>query len=291
MNFMRKASPFLLAFVLTLSLPCLLATPPAAAQSANGGIDLTARVAPTGARPEPVRQFTFYVLTKSYADILKDVEEQETPPSRDKFIKELKASAELKQWLSDHDVIDLTSPNLDQLVTADDILNVPEFLLAYQRSNSGGVTSGIPKPKYADADKTANPARYEKQHDEYFTALKKFIQTHPESVNGMELQLTGVNPEHKWAQLETTHQKRVQQLAPQVAQTKYLAAQADTDLDGRASVANLPAGTYWISTLNIYVGAGDMRLYWDVPVSVQGGRATRIDLSNLNATNPAKATQ
>src|SRR6476661_5854193 len=75
MNFMRKASPFLLALVLTLSLPGLLATPPAAAQSANGGIDLTARVAPTGARPEPVRQFTFYVLTKSYADILKDVEE------------------------------------------------------------------------------------------------------------------------------------------------------------------------------------------------------------------------
>ena len=288
---MRKASPFVLVLALTASLSCLLAPRPAAAQSPNGGIDLTARVAPTGARPEPVRQFTFFVLTKSYAEILKNVQEQEPPPSRDKFIEELKVSPELKEWLWDHDVLDLTSPNMDQLVTADDILHVPEFLLAYQRSNSGGVTSGIPKPKYADADKTANPARYEKQHDEYFAALKKFIQAHPESVNGMELQLSGVNPEHKWAQLETSHQRHVQQLAPQVAQTKYLAAQADTDLDGRASVAGLPAGTYWISTLNVYVGAGDMRLYWDVPVSIQGGRTSRVELTNLNATNPAKATE
>jgi hypothetical protein len=177
------------------------------------------------------------------------------------------------------------------MVNADDILHVPEFLAAYQRSNSGGVTPGIPKPKYVDADKTAKPDRYEKQHDDYFAALKKFIQTHPESVSGMELQLSGVNPQHKWAQLEASHEKRVQQLAPQYAQTKYLAAQADTDLDGRATVAGLPAGTYWISTLNIYVSAGDMRLYWDVAVSIQAGRTTRVDLSNLNATNPPRATQ
>lgn len=286
---MRKTSLFVLALAVTASLSCPFAKQRAAAQSANGAIDLTASVAPTGARPEPVRQFTFYVLTKSYTDILKDVQEQEPPPSRDKFIEELKVSPELKEWLKGHDILDLTSPNLDQVVNADDILHVPEFLLAYQRSNSGGVTSGIPRPKYADADKTANPAKYEKQHDDYVAALKKFIQGHPESVSGMELQLTGVNPQYKWAQLETTHQKRVQQLAPQVAQTKYLAAQAETDLDGHAAVASLPAGSYWISTLNMYVGAGDMRLYWDVPVSIQGGRTMRIELSNLNATIPPQA--
>ena len=80
---MRKASPFVLVLALTASLSCLLAPRPAAAQSANGGIDLTAHVAPTGARPEPVRQFTFFVLTKSYAEILKNVQEQEPPPSRE----------------------------------------------------------------------------------------------------------------------------------------------------------------------------------------------------------------
>ena len=196
----------------------------------------------------------------------------------------------LKDWLRAHEVFDLTAPNLDQMVKPDEILSIPEFLLAYQRSNSGGVTNGIPKPKYAEADKTANPARYQKQHEEYLIALKKFIVAHPESVNGMELELEGVNPQYKWSLLETAHQKRVMQLAPQIAQTKYLAAQTDTDLDGRASVASLPAGTYWISTLNLDAGAGDIRVRWDVPVAIEGGRTTRIELTNLNSTSPRKAT-
>jgi hypothetical protein len=163
-------------------------------------------------------------------------------------------------------------------------------LLAYQRTNSGGVTNGIPKPKYADADKTDHPDRYQKQHDEYFAALKKFIQTHPESISGMELELTGINPEARWARLQSQHKKRVLRLAPEMAQTKYLAAQTDTDLDGRASVSNLPAGRYWVTTLNLDAGAGDVRLRWDVPVTVQAGRSTRIELTNLNATDAHGST-
>jgi len=283
---MRKAPPLCLAVLLG----CFTAARPAASQSANGAIDLAARIAPTAARPEPVRQFTFYVLTKSYAEITKDVEAQEVAPNREKFIDDLKVSPELQEWLRAHEIFDLTAPNMDQLVTSDDILHVPEFLLAYQRTNSGGVTKGIPKPRFADADKTQNPARYEKQHQEYVVALKKFIQTHPESVNGMELELNGVNPQPKWAQMRAEHNKRVLRLAPEVAQTKYLAAQADTDLDGRASISNLPAGSYWISTLNLDAGAGDTRLRWDVPVSIQGGHTTRIELTNLNATDTHGST-
>jgi hypothetical protein len=286
MSFMSKASPLCLA----LLLGSFAAALPAVSQSANGAIELAARIAPTAARPEPVRQFTFYVLTKSYAEITKDVEAQEVAPNREKFIDDLKVSPELKKWLRAHDVFDLTAPNMDQLVTPDDILHVPEFLLAYQRTNSGGVTKGIPKPRFADADQTQNPARYEKQHQEYLTALKKFIQTHPESVSGMELELSGANPQPKWAQMRADHKKRVLRLAPEVAQTKYLAAQADTDLDGRASFSNLPAGSYWISTLNLDAGAGDTRLRWDVPVSIQGGRTTRIELTNLNATDARGST-
>ena len=169
----------------------------------------------------------------------KDVEANDAPPDRDKFISDLKVSDELKEWLKGHDELDLTSPDLDKTITPDDILHVPEFLLAYQRANSGGVTYGIPKPKYADADKTAHPDKYQKQHDEYFVALKKFIQTHPESMSGVELELSGINPQAKWSSLQTERQKRVQRKAPEVAQTKYLATQVDTDLDGHAT-ANLP---------------------------------------------------
>ncbi|PWT86971.1 MAG: hypothetical protein C5B56_11525 [Proteobacteria bacterium] len=263
----------------------LVMAPGARAQSATGSLDFVARVTPTAARPEPVRQFTFYVLTKSYGEIAKEVAAQDVVPSREQFIDDLKVSAELKAWLKSHEMMDLTMPGLDKLLTADDIVHVPEFLLAYQRSNSGGVTRGIPLPRYADADKTANPARYEKQMQEYLTALKKFIAVHPETVSGMEMELDAVNPQRRWAKIQGDHRRRVQQLAPDMAQTKYLVAKADTDLDGRATVYGLPAGSYWISSLNLDANAGDIRLRWDVPIKVQAGQTARVELTNLNATD------
>jgi len=281
MKLMRTA---LRCLIFVLSCAYFLAGP-AWAQSATGSLDFAARITPTAARAEPVRQFTFYVLTKSYAAIVKDVEGENAVPSRDKFIEGLKLSPELKDWLKAHDVFDLTMPGLDRLVTPDDILHVPEFLLAYQRSNSGGVTSGIPKPKYADADKTANPERYTKQRQEYYVALKKFIQNNPSTVSGIELELVGVNPQQQWSQIQADHRRRVLRLAPEFAQTKYLAAKADTDLEGRASVAVLAPGAYWVSTLNLDANAGDTRLGWDVPVEVRAGQTTHIELTNLNAVD------
>ena len=276
---MRNAS--ILFFGVLLCAVCV--TRAARAQSAAGSLDFAARITPTAARPEPVRQFTFYVLTKSYVEIVKEVEGENGVLSRDKFIEGLKLSPELKEWLKAHDVFDLTMPGLDRLVTPDDILHVPDFLLAYQRSNSGGVTSGIPKPKYIDADKTANPDRYNKQLQEYYVALKKFIQNNPSTVSGIELELVGVNPQQQWSQIQADHRRRVMRLAPEFAQTKYLAAKADTDLDGRASVSGLAPGEYWLSTLNLDANAGDTRLGWDVPVAIRAGQTTRMELTNLNA--------
>jgi hypothetical protein len=261
------------------------ATNAARGQSASGTLEFAARITPTAARPEPVRQFTFYVLTKSYAEIVKDVEAQNTAIPRDKFIDGLKLSPELKEWLHAHDVFDLTKPDIDRVITPDDVLHVPEFLLAYQRSNSGGVTSGIPKPKYVDADKTAHPDRYNKQVQEYHVALKKFIQSNPSTVSGMELELMGVNPEPQWAQIQAEHRKRVLHLAPELAQTKYLAGKADTDLEGRGSLAGLAPREYWVSTLNLDANAGDTRLSWDAPVTIRAGETTRVELTNLNAVD------
>jgi hypothetical protein len=276
------------AAILTLIF-CFALTAGLRAQTATGMLDFTARVTPTAARPEPVRQFTFYVLTKSYEEIAKEVEAQDALVPRDKFIDDLGISPELKTWLKAHDILDLTLPDLDKVVTPTDIIQTPEFLMAYQRSNSGGVTSGLPRPKYSEADKTANPERYERQKQEYLATLKKFMQAHPESVNGIELELSGVNPQTKWAKLENDHRRRVARLAPEVAQTKYLAAKADTDLDGHATVSGLPEGDYWISTLNLDAAAGDARLRWDVRVTVRPGQTRRVELTNLNGTD-ARAT-
>lgn len=255
------------------------------AQGPTGALDFTAQVTPTAAKPEPVRDFTFYVLTKSYDDIVKELNEKDGPPSRDKFIDDLKISPELREWLHKHDVMDITLPGVDKLFTPDDVLHVPEFLLAYQRSNSGGVTNGIPVPKFRDTDKTENPARYEKQKQEYMTALKKFITARPETMAGMELELDGVNPARKWAELQNSQRRRLAQMAPAQAQTKYLAAKVDTDLDGRAHVTGLAPGTYWLSTLALTAAAGDVRLQWDVPVTIAAGQTLRIELTNLNATD------
>src|ERR1700682_1695174 len=273
---MRKVLAIVLGVV-------VCATNAARGQSAGGTLEFAARITPTAARAEPVRQFTFYVLTKSYAEIVKEVETDNVIPSRDKFIEDLKLSPELKEWLKAHNVFDLTAPDLDRLVTPDDIIHVPEFLLAYQHSNSGGVTAGIPKPKYVDADKTTHPDRYNKQLQEYYLALKKFIQNNPSTVSGIELELVGVNPQQQWSQIQADHRRRVQRLGPEFAQTKYLTAKADTDLDGRASVSGLAPGDYWVSPLNLDANAGDTRLGWDVPIAIRAGQTTRIELTNLNA--------
>ncbi len=270
---------------------CVLGAAGASAQSpaGTGALEFSAYVSPTAAKPEPVRDFTFYVLTKSFEEIKKENETKNGAPDREKFIAGLKLSPELRDWLQKHDVLDLTMPGLDKLLTADDILHVPEFLLAYQRSNSGGVTSGIPKPKYKDADKIEHPEKYEKEHQDYLNALKKFIQSRPETVAGIELELDGINPAKKWAEAQNGFKKRVRQQSPMQAQTKYLAAKVDTNLEGQASIARLPAGNYWLSTLDLVAGAGDSRLRWDVPVTIETGKTTRIELTNLNAADTEKA--
>jgi len=277
---MRRSLRVLSSLVVLSALPVLLA-----AQTSTGSIDLYAHITPTGARPEPVRQFAFYVLTRSYADIVKEVEAQDVLPTRDEFIEKLKCSPELKTWLKAHDTVDLTSPDLDKLLNVDDIMNIPEFFAAYQRSNSGGVTKGLPQPKYRDADKDSNPDKYEKQKQEYLTATRKFIEAHPYTVQGIELELTAVNPKTAWDALHIDHMHKVAQVAPDTAQLKYLAAKTDTDLDGHALITGLAPGNYWVSTLGLDAASGDRRLTWDVPVTVQAGPPTHLELSNLNAAD------
>jgi hypothetical protein len=260
------------------------------AAQGTGAIDLSVRITPTGAQPEPVRQFPFFVLTKSYADVVKEVEDQDVLPTRDKFIDNLKVSPELKTWLKAHDLLELTSPDIDKLLTTDDIMKVPEFFDAYQRSNSGGVTKGLPVPKYRDSDKKANPDKYQKQKEEYLTATRKFIDANPFTVQGIELELYAVNPGTAWNNLHVEHKRKVAQFAPDTAQVKYLAGKAQTDLDGHALISGLPPGNYWVSSLGMDASSGDRRLIWDVPATVQAGQVTHLDLSNLNASDVRRPT-
>ena len=276
---MRKTAVFSLALAW-----CALGVAGALrAQSNSGTLEFLARVTPTAARPEPVRQFAFYVLTRSYTEIVKEVEDKDPLPPRNEFIETLKVSPQLKSWLKEHEILDLTTPDLDKAITPEDVMRVPEFQAAYERSNSGGVTDGFPRPKYTAAEKTEHPDKYEKHKQEYTLALKKFVQMHPGTISGVELELDAVNPQKKWAVLQSAHRKRVQRTAPDTAQTRFLAGKADTDLEGRAVISGLAPGKYWISTINLDAAAGDMRLRWDVPVVIQAGQTTRVELTNLNS--------
>jgi hypothetical protein len=270
---------------LFLRLAAVSSIPIALLAQAPGAIDLSARITPTGARPEPVRQFDFYVLTRSYADVVKEIEDQDVLPTQDKYIEDLKCSPELKEWIKKHKQLDLASPDIDQVIKVDDIMKVPEFFDAYQRSNSGGVTKGVPQPKYKEADKTANPEKYKKQREEYLAATRKFIEANPFTISGIELELASINPKTAWDTMHVEHKRRVEQLAPDTAQVKYLAGKAETDLDGHAVISGLRPGTYWVSTLGMDAASGDRRLLWDVPVTVQPGAPTHVDLTNLNATD------
>jgi hypothetical protein len=282
---MRRATG--ISWVILAVLVCF--APSASAQNSPATLEITARITPTAARPEPVRQFMFYLLTKSYADIAKEVEGGDVVPPRDGFIDGLKVSKELKTWLKAHETLDLTIPELDKMLTPDDILHTPEFLAAYQQANSGGVTSGMPKPKFKEADKTDHPEKYEKDKQAYYTALKKFIQANPSTISGVELELDAVNPQKKWALITSNQKRRVQKLAPEIAQTKYLAAKVETDLEGHAFIRELAPGNYWISSLNLDANVGDARVRWDVPVAIQAGQAFRIELTNLNAADTMAA--
>ncbi len=262
----------------------------ARAQSDAGAVEIIARITPTAARPEPVRQFTFYLLTRSYSDIVKEVEDKDPVPPRDTFIDGLKVSPELRTWLKGHDTLDLSAPDLDNLLTPDDILGIPEFLRAYQRTNGGGVTSGVPKPKYSETDKAEHPEKYEKLKQDYMARLKKFVRARPETISGVELELDAVNPQHKWAALQNDRRKRVLRVAPDLAQLRFLAAKADTDLEGRASISGLAPGDYWISSLNLDADAGDMRVRWDVPVRIERGKTVHVELSNLNSIDARGST-
>src|SRR5579859_6176239 len=115
---MRRMRVNLSKFIFLLACAYVLAGH-ARAQSAMGSLDFAASVTPTAARPEPVREFTFYLLTKSYAEIVKDVEAQNVVPPRDKFIEGLTVSPELKDWLKAHAIFDITTPEMDKLVTPD----------------------------------------------------------------------------------------------------------------------------------------------------------------------------
>jgi hypothetical protein len=287
MAFMRKRLQFLIAWGMLFMVGAILPVAARAQAPAAGSIEFQARIQPTGGRMEPVRSLPFYLLRKSVADIRKEAEQAEPPADLDAFVDGLKVSAELKSWMKKHHTVALSGTEFSKQLTADEITAVPEFLEAYTVQNGGSLKAGVPTPKFKESDRQSNPEKYKRDHDQYFQALRRYITAHPESTLAIDAQLGDSNPAQRWAQWQTEQQRKIERRSQILSQTTYLVAQADSDFDGRGAFRVLAPGTYWLTTLDTPAMAGDVRLQWDVPVQVAAGQTARIDLSNLNAIEPA----
>jgi hypothetical protein len=250
---------------------------------AAGSVVFFAQIRPSGARAEPVREMSFYLLRKSLDAVAKEAERTEPPANMDKFIDNLSVSAQLKAWMKKHHRADLAGPDFTKQLTGEDITNVPEFLDAYTNQNSVALSGRMPTPKYKESDRKKRPAKYQSERKEYLRALRQFVSANPDTLQGLDAALNDKNPSERWKQLRLERQRRIDHATLELAQTRYLAAETDSDLNGRGVLTGLAPGTYWITTLDEPALAGDARLRWNVPVTVRAGATTRIELSNLNA--------
>jgi len=263
---------------------------PVAAQLA-GRVEFTARVTPTGGRPEPVRQLTFYLLRKSLEDIRTEAQQSAPLPDLDKFVDTLSVSPELKAWMKKHGSVELSGDDFIRSLTPDEIVAVPEFLKSYMSRNIGYKGVGFPDPKFMEKDRKASPEKVEQDKAEFIAAIRKFIASMPESVQGIDIDLNDINPYAKW-QAAVRKQRQLQESrALELVQQRYLVAQTDTDLDGHGSFAGIAPGNYWIGMLSEEAISGDVRLRWDFPLTVRSSETTQIQLSNLNAVKPGVAAQ
>ncbi len=269
----------------------LILLPAHLAAQSTGRIEFTARVAPTGGQPEPVRQLTFYLLRKSIEDIRTEALQTAPATELDKFIDGLGVSPELKAWMNKHHSVRLSGEEFTKSLTPEDIVDIPEYFKAYMTHNEAYRGAGFPEPKFKEKDRNSDPEKYKAQKEEYKAAVRKFIAAVPDTVKGMDLELVDVNPTAKWESLEGKQRQLLETRAFKLAEERYLIAHTDSDLDGHGSFAGLAPGTYWIGMFGAEAISGDVHLHWDFPVTLRQGETAQVELSNLNAARPSYEAQ
>lgn len=257
----------------------------------TGSIQFDAHIRASAGVDEPVRGANFYLLRKSYVDIQAEAKAAVPPARMDEFINKLDVSKELKVWMKKNKRVHLSGEDFIKLITPDDMIIVPEFYKVYVDRLQGDQTVTIPKPKYKEQDKDKDPTKYEELVAEYKKQIKLFLIANPTSSQGLDLGLEDVDPGHNWDVIVTKNKGALDRETTNLAEGKYLAARAQTDLDGRGYLRGIPAGNYWLSTLDVDALAGEDHERWDAPLAVVAGRETYISLSNINAeqasaTNP-----
>jgi hypothetical protein len=287
MNGMKRLA--ILAFFPLLALIAI--APGALAQTSTGTVEFVARITPASGVEEPVRGMPFYLLSRSFQDIGREAAANYPKPDMDAFIDKLGVSKELKAWMKKNHTVTLSGEDLINRLKVPDVMDIPEFYDAYMRRNAGDEAFNFPKPKFKVTDKTKDPAKYEKLSKEYNEAVRKFMTDNPQSMDGMDLNLVKVDPSQKWEELSKKRTPEIQRQTLDVAQSRYLVARAQTDLEGQGLLRGIAPGTYWLTTLAVTASVGDARLQWDVPVAVRAGATASVALTNSNAIKPPHNSQ
>lgn len=257
----------------------------------TGSITFVARARPSAGLEEPIRGFPFYLLKRSYEQIQKDVDAAYPKPDQDAFISKLEVSEQLRAWMKRNHSVSLTGEDFIHKLHVADVMDTPEFYQAYMTRNAGDKSADFPIAKYKASDQKKNPAKYEKDRLEYREAVRKYLAQNPQSMDGIDLELIDIDPAHKWAEIEGRRAPEVHRQTLDLAESKYLVAHTETDIQGMGSLQGITPGTYWLSTLDVPAAVGDARPRWDVAVIVEAGRVTNVMLSNSNAIQPPSVHQ
>jgi hypothetical protein len=283
-----SAMKFLARGFLFFSAAVSIVAPLASAQS--GSIEFVARATPSGGLEEPVRGFPFYLLSKSFEEINKEVDASYPRPDMNAFIDKLDVSSELKAWMKKNQWVQLSGEDFTNKLTPGDIVNIPEFYSAYLQRSEGSEALDFPKAKFKPIDKTKDPAKYEKLYAEYREAVQHYIEQNPQSKDGMDLFFADKDPSTKWHVLLAKRNPEIHRQVLNLAQSRYFVGRAETNLQGQGFLNGVPPGTYWLGTLDVTAEVGDMRPQWDVPVTVRPGETAYVVLSNVNAVPSSRAS-
>jgi hypothetical protein len=267
-----------------------LLSSPSRTAAQSGSIEFAAYATPSGGVQEPVRGFPFYLLRKSFADIGREADASTPKPDQDAFIDKLDVSKELKAWMKKNHTASLSGDAFLHKLHSAEIMDIPEFFNAYMERNSGDQFVGFPKAKYKASDQTKDPAKYAKLHQDYLDAIRHFIDLNPQTIEGVDLGLADIDPGAKWDAIAGRRSPEVKRQTMLLAQSKYLVASTQTDLQGQGFFRGVAPGVYYLSTLDVSATVGDARPRWDVEIRVQPSETAHAALSEANAVQPASTT-
>ena len=228
--------------ILSLLVGMISGAPRAGAQ--DGSIEFIARATPSSGVEEPVRGFPFYLLSKSFEEIQKEVSVNYPKPDMDAFIDTMTgASKQLRAWMKKNHWVQLSGEDFVKKLDVDDVMGVPEFFDAYVERMSGDQTTNFPSPKFKPAQLKKDPDKYNRLKAEYREDVKQFLIKNPKSTEGMDLNLEDIDPFTRWTQLQAKSEPDIQRRMEELAQSKYLVARAQTDVEGQGVSTARAAGT------------------------------------------------